>query len=495
MPIIEALLAQGDRDRKNAVTHEHPVYEAFKDAWDVLANAYDGTGGFKDGSYLYKFPREDDDKYTARTAQARYHNYVESLVELFTRYLTRSVTRETDSEDLADWWLDVDGRGTSIDDMIRDVVALALSSGHVGALIDKPTMEPGETRSEDTQPFVSLYAPLAIQDWILDARAGLRAVKLREAVTPVGFEDDADDQYLIWDDEMWARFDIEGVPIPEQAGAHELGRVPFEVFRPKRMKRHPFIGKPLISAHLVLAIFNRASEEDEVLRNQAFSQLIVSLPNDADADAIRQAQDLISSGGGTQKALVVPGTARYETPDMATAEAIRTNQEFLVREIYRMAHVPFRQDTREVESADAIRLQHQELNELLRGMANDLTQFEQNIARHYFGWQSTSPERADAAMEAANVSVQYPTEFFTRSLAGELEEWATAVAFGLGPTAEKAIKRRVAARVLEDADVETAEAIDAEIEAGAGQPGGRPGEQLRQSAQARLSALVEEDAA
>ena len=193
MPLVEDLVNLRDDEKRHAVIKRaHPLYSEFIDSWEVLTDAFDGVGGFKDGSYLYEFPREDASKYQARAAQARYHNYVESLVELFTRYLTRDVQRTTESEDLESWWQDVDGRGTNMDDMIRDVIMQGLATGHVGALVDKPVVEPGETRADDaTQPFISLYPPLAIQDWIWDPRDGIHAIKLREGVTPDTFDPDA----------------------------------------------------------------------------------------------------------------------------------------------------------------------------------------------------------------------------------------------------------------------------------------------------------------
>ena len=492
--IIDKLLTLSPDDRKAAVTREHPLYTHFADTWEVLANAYDGTGGFMDGGYLFEFPAEDSNKFAKRQQQSRYHNYVETLVELFTRYLTRQVVRETESQELQSWWRDVDGKGTDVGGYVRDIVTTGLAVGHVGTLVDKPEVSGGETKATDSaRPFLSVYSPLTIPDWLYDARDGIHAIKLREGITPTEFDpedagQEAPYQYLVWDREKWARFDVDGLPFG--SGEHKLGRVPFVVFRPKRMKRHPFLGKPLIPAQLVRAIYNRASEEDEVLRDQAFSQLIVSIPSDAPEDTEQKVSDRVGQGGGTQKALIIRGSATYETPDMQTAETLRENQSFLVREIYRMAHVPFRQDTKDVESAEAVRLQHAELNEMLRGMANDLTDLEQNISRLFFAWQSSNEAAAESAYQSAGVTVQYPDEFFTRDLVVELEEWAQAVAFDLGETAEKAIKRRVVSRVLPEVDQETKDAIEAELETGS--PSTNPVEQLRESARANLEQFTDE---
>ena len=189
MAIIENLVSLSEDDRKAAVLREHPLYKYFGDTWEVLSHAYDGTGGFMDGSYLFEFPAEDSAKFAQRKAQSRYHNYVETLVELFTRYLTRHVVRTTESEELEGWWSDVDGKGTDMGDYVRDIVTTALAVGHVGTLVDKPDEDIGETKATDTtRPFLSIYSPLTMQDWIYDKRDGIHGIKLRESVTPTEFD-------------------------------------------------------------------------------------------------------------------------------------------------------------------------------------------------------------------------------------------------------------------------------------------------------------------
>jgi hypothetical protein len=139
-----------------------------------------------------------------------------------------------------------------------------------------------------------------------------------------------------------------------------------------------------------------------------------------------------------------PGSVSYVTPDMGAPEQIRKNIEFLIREIYRMAHIRFERDSLDAQSGDAIRLQFTELNEQLANLATVLQDAEMAMAKAWFAW--THPgDRAtvDAAFDAANVTIQYPREFFLADMLDELQKWANAIKMDLGPTFEHYIKNRV----------------------------------------------------
>src|SRR6188508_3184526 len=88
LPVIK-----GD-DLDQVLQQRHPEYVQRVDDWHVLINAYEGAGGFRDGGYLFAFPRESQADYQRRQASARYHNYSAPIVDLVVRLLfTQSVRR------------------------------------------------------------------------------------------------------------------------------------------------------------------------------------------------------------------------------------------------------------------------------------------------------------------------------------------------------------------------------------------------------------------
>jgi hypothetical protein len=453
--------------RKAVLEREHPDYSAHKVAWEILLDAFEATGGFLDGGYLWPYPREEEPQFRERQQMARYHNYLETLVDLYVRQVfTQGVKRDSSDPAYNEWIEDVDGAGTPIDDYMRKFAAMSLVGGHSGTLCDKTREEPTGPRKVDetARVFLTLFPNTSIVDWRFRMNR-LVGVKLVEAAPPtelVAVEEASTQQWLLWDEEGWARFDTEAELI-EGDLTLALGRVPMVILRPKASQISLMRGRPIVpNANVIRALFNRCSEEDQVLRDQAFSVLTVSVPPEGD---VEQAKANLGAVVGTAKALVVKGTIDYKTPSMDVPQAIRDNMSFLVQEIYRAAHLRFKRDSLDAESAEAIRLQYTELNEMLQGLGKALAQAEREIARCYYAWTEATQEAAEQAFEAADPRAEYPKEFFLDALISDLEAWAAAIEMDLGLSMTKRIKKRAVRRIEPDMDPKDLKAIDDEIDA------------------------------
>jgi hypothetical protein len=481
--------------RADLLTTVHPDYTANVEHWQLMIDAFEGSGGFADGDYLWPYRNEAESDFLKRQKMARYHNYVETIIDLYCQHVfTREPERQTTSDELRDWWMDVDGHRTPMTAFLRASVALALAAGHTGILADQTQDEPAGPSKADqrARPFLARYLATSILDWRAND-ADLHGIKLKEAV-PVDSiaeplpEGEESERFLLWDKEGWARFNSKGEVI--DGDTPNLGVVPFELIRPKPSILRPFMGRSLFShGRIVQALYNRMSEEDEVLRNQAFSLLTVNVPADGDVES---AKKQIGTNVGTTSAIVVQGEAKYISPDMAVPEQVRMNITQIIRELYRVAHMRYERDSLQAESAEAIRLQFKELNEMLQGLAAELQRVEQQLARFYFLWTSPTPEAGEAAYEAANVTINYPDEFFLSDLLLDLEGWAQAIAMNLGPTMEKRLKKKAVRRIEPELQPDEAETIDAEIDALPTTQSALQGaaDAIREGAQKRLTGLV-----
>ena len=458
-----------------------------------MLNEFESSGGFLDGSYIWKFPNELVEDYNKRRAQARHHGYLESLVDVYVRHLfSQPPRRTTKSEGLKAFWANADGTGSTIDTFMRRAIALALVCGHSGVLVDATADKPqGPSRADQrARPFVTAYTAPAIRDWQLH-KSTLLGVKLQEAAPDGALLADPLSateaiQWLVWASDGWARFDATGDLI--DGGVPGLGQVPFAVLRPKPSMLRPFLGRPLIAnANLLKALFNRQSEHDQVIRDQAASLLTVEVNADGDVDRARKQ---LGSDYGTSRAVVVQGKVKYETPAMSVPEAVREAVKEITREIYRMAHMRFERDSLQAESAEAIRLQYTELNEMLQGVAAAAADVEQQLARFYFAWTEPTPAAAQAAYEAAHVTIEYADQFFMDDLETDLRAWAEAVAMSLGDTMTKRIKKRAVRRIEPEMPIPVLDAIDAEID-GMREPEsfGTIADQLRTGATQRLAVI------
>lgn len=468
--LASRILGLVEDDRKSVLKQTHALHDLYRDQWTVQTDAYVGSGGFLDGSYLWQYKRETSSDYLARKAQARYHNFAKTIVETYVRYvLGKPITRQTTSRELEAFWADVDGAGTDIQSLMVRWLRLALATGQHGALVDKTPDEPtGPSRADErARPMVTLYAPTAVLDWRIVGNV-LVGLKLAEAAPSGDILDGATNdgtQVLIWTPEEWARFTEDGelVTTQQPEGIHSLGRIPFVMLRPEQSAVHPFLGQSLLGdANVYKALYNRCSEEDEVLRGQSFSIFVIQANSPDDVERIKQQ---FSGEVGVTRAVVTSGTATYETPDQAVPEAIRKNITWLVQEIFRVAHIRFKRDSLDAESGESIRLQHSELNEMLVGTAQACRQAEIALARHFFDWTTPDLATSDRAFEQADVQVGYPSEFFIGDMLQDLEELSAVIALDFGATFERAQKKRMARRYDPSMDVATLADVDAEIDA------------------------------
>ena len=463
---VRPLVSEADEAKRGALlTREHPEYAAHKHPWTILIDAFEGDGGFLNGSYLWQYPRESAEDYRDRKAMARHHGYYESLVDLVVRYVfSPGIKRSSKSKEYDAFAADVDGAGTPIEDLMRRFAAMALVTGHAAVLVDKtPDEAEGPTKADEkARAICSIFTALAIPDWRFDQNV-LTVVKLLEAAPATDiFEDNASDpQYLFWDSEGWARFDADGELV--SADTPGLDLVPLVLLRPKPSYTSKMLGRALApNANVFRALFNRDSEEDEVLRAQAFSLLTVSVDKDAD---IQQVRESLGTETGATKALVVRGVIDYKTPDQNVPKAIRESRMSLVEELFRAAHVKFKTNSNDAESGESIRLQHSELNEMLQGLARALAVAEKQIAQYWFAWQSPTPQQAETDYLAAEVQAEYADEFFVDELIVDLEAWAEALRMDLGPTMAKRMKKAAVRRLDPDIPAEELATIDAEIDA------------------------------
>ncbi len=94
-----------------------------------------------------------DDDYELRRARTPVPEFVAEAVEIhLSKVYDQEVTRDGPA-DLVEWWKDVDGRGTPIDDWMRETIApLLLVLGCLDVCLDFPAVPPGEiirTRADE----------------------------------------------------------------------------------------------------------------------------------------------------------------------------------------------------------------------------------------------------------------------------------------------------------------------------------------------------------
>lgn len=441
----------------------HPIYDIFEDEWIKLGNVREGTGGFKDGTYLIAHPREWEDhnatnpkkptkKLKARRALAKYENLASSILEtkkssLFRESPNRRIgTGESpdDTHEIEAWWDDVDGARTHIDDAMPLWWDLAATFGHIVLYFElPPSGAVAETAADEPLPYVRIYTPLDIINWLVNDNGEIVSIKVIEAVQATDYTQMRPvTQYRVRviDDKGWRVYDQKTGTGIEQ-GEHQLGRVPFVFLYGKRRAILSDVGQSVLGdPRNYIDLFNLRSELRELLRNQTFSFLNVPLGSGVDAMSVETAQSLIGAQTGTANVLFSGLPAQMLTADAANVAAYQEEIQSTLREIYRDAGVQWEADGKGVEATGSLELKREELNTRLSAYADECQQTEYQLVDLWYRFRYGA-DQGPATLEKDEVSIHYPERFSATPFVDVLAEVQSAQTIGMPTEVMKTLRK------------------------------------------------------
>lgn len=420
-----------------------------KKDWQFLIDSYTGKGGFEDGSYLIKYPRESDDKFKRRKELAVYPNYVKKIVDTYISHLFKqSPIRETTPE-YEDFIQNVDKQGTYIDDFMRKAAKLSLIFGTVLVVVDRPRGK-ARTRLEEKQlgllPYAVIRLPYEVEDIQLDKYGNISRIVFKESEFYRSF---TSNEWIISKDK-------EGKQIID-SGSHELGIVPvvpvrwtdtvlpFDVFAPSFIQD---------IAQINFDLYNAISELREILRNITFPVLTLPIRDETTANQLSKltigTENFIPynpEGGGKPDFIAPP-------PEPAKIYLEYIN--FLISQMYKIVNLEFALGSQTGASGVALDFEFQQVNSLMSGMALHLEQAEYRIADIVARWNGET---------GFDGKIEYDKDFSFRDLERELKNAMDALSLQISQTFDAELKKKMAREILGDyVDESTLERIDKEVD-------------------------------
>jgi len=521
--------------------YTHPTYLTLQPVWQKLRDVREGTGGFLDGTYLVAHPREWADhtndnprvptkKLRARRTLASYENFAKTIVLSLKDALTREqpVRRVGEQPDvpqtpppeppkdgplpfakaappkparpakkpkgeetaLERWWENVDGAQTHIDDFMQTIWDLAATFGHVYVYMDRaPTPASVETAADEPMPFLRVYTPLDVWDWLTDDIGELSAIKFAELAPRENLETShrLDVQVRVVDRERWTLYDSKGARI--DGGAHSMGRLPvIPVFAQRRpMEAH--VGDSVLGdPKLYIDLYNLKSEVRELLRNQTFSILNIPLGTGPDAMTVEQAVAMIGSTKGTENALFSGLAASFIQADTGNIAAYHEEMQRTLRTIYRIASLTWEADSKDAEAEGSLKLKREDMNQRLAGYADELERADYLLAELFY----RATEGADVAvqkLEDDEVQIKYPDTFDMTPFEQVLEQAQAAMDLGMPALFLKELRKRLARKFdgMADLPPNVMDAIDQAIDSAPDDL--TPAEQTKQRTEMMVSAM------
>lgn len=388
-----------------------------------MDHAYEGTHGFRDGSYLVPHPREMF--YDRRRDFCFYTNFVRPITRamfepVFIEPAPRTV--DPDSSKFKTFIEDADNAGSSLQSITEDVILFARLHGIAFAVMDnfKEEDQPetaGEAEDQRVMPYLYTRTIEQVEEWKVDKFGNMKSITFIEA--SVWAKDTGDSEatehkrWIEWTEEeqiTWTK-DKDEKWVEVERVIHDLGKVPvvMVLFAKRKNKTVLLVNPPLYDAARVNhTMFNKDSEIREIERAQGFSQLYV------------QTDNINSLTVGANNVLGVPMDATippgYVSPDPGIQKELVAYQEKVRDDLFRVAEQNGVIGIRTAKSGEALAWEFYAHESVLQKSSSAATIFEGKVADIFMLYTN----------EKFTYTVEYPKKFQPRNkkeILGETAEY------------------------------------------------------------------------
>ena len=406
--------------------------------YQLLRDAYFGTGGFETGAYLSKHKRESEEDYTFRRNNAYYLNYfapiVNALVDpIFKKNPLRDYHGSAERI-IKSFSLDADAAGTNIQIFIKRAAVMAKVYGISFIIVDNARNVDSRSQQEMLQrrqfPYAYVLEPDNLEEYGIDKTGDLEYIKFKE----IAHIESGTIQYryVYFDRTAWK---IWGDGIALQQGTHNLGCVPVvplfsRMLEQKTMRPAPEL---LPIARTAKALYNHCSWLGEILRNQTFP--LLTIPS-------LDAKDLVI---GTNNALGYNPDYSHEpnfiAPPSDPATILQNQIASLAQEMYRMANLSFIiSTTQNNNSGIARQWEFERTNQQLANFAAQCAHAETAMMNLVAKWVN----------EDITYTVAYPDNFGIVDVTEELTQAQAVLDMGLGDGLREEVLKKVMAAYCPD---------------------------------------------
>lgn len=406
---------------KNVGKRKHPQYDEKAKLWNFLLASYRGGMGMQgragmsdadvrdlkpNGYYpgLFPWPAESAKKYIIRVAMTPYAPYARRIVNTFVNYVTRETPERKGDEAYRDLYSDVNMRGMDMTAFVRHCLTMQRVLGEFNVLIDMPAIKTTPLSRYDEvfqgiRPYAVALMPQNIVDWSVGANNRYEWVLLETSwiVSSVAAEKPyTHTRRTYYDAQYWQVYDKDERGQWEliESGQHPCGEVPIARIATNNYDFNPETPESWFYdlADMNREIYNLDSIDVENFHNQSHGQLI--LPMDAASGAQEQGRRASASEAWTETP-EENGISRYIQTTGVEHTSIKDKTQDRREEMFRLAGLYHRVQTRQIETADAKKWDHQEMNQFLAAFAETAELTEKEIVRVAGLWRGVKDATVD----------------------------------------------------------------------------------------------------
>lgn len=425
---------------------------ARNDEYELLHDAYYGTGMFAAGGALQKHPREDTKNYTFRQQLSYFLNHTAPIINACVDPIFKdTISRDYNESELFETFLnDVDRLGTTLQEFMRYNSTQAKIYSVMYILVDNVS-EIGETVADQVNnrqlPYLVAIEPKSVYKWLTN---DIGELDLFTYTTTV-FDDEgkAKTQYHEWTRTSWTLKNDEEKIIA--TGEHNLGKVPIVQWFGRSSRKIDILPPPeyLAIARTNHQVYHLCSLLTQILNMQTFSTL--TLPDNG------QGVDDITLG--TNNVLMYPAESSHApafiAPDRGPAEIIMAVIKMLVDDMYRLSGINSVIGVQEAKSGVAKQWDFERTNQRLADFSVQCESAEKDIIELFELWTNMN----------VDYKCDYPREFKINDITDSLAQSQAVLDLGLGSNTLKVeTGKKVLDSYMPNIEPETFDEIVAEIE-------------------------------
>lgn len=426
--------------------------------YDLLYDAYTGSGGFLDGSYLFQHKREDVMDFAIRKQQARYSNFTRVIVNsLVNPIFKKTIIRDYDGNDMLDAFVeDVDGLGTSLNTFMRKAAKWARLYSKVFIVMDNFTEEQMAANQQDAIerrqfPYLYVVRPNQVTDYICDKYGCFSSFsyKVRSKMSKTDLKENTEYEEWTWTADTW---EMKGEKHIAQTGENPLGLVPVITLSAVDDEEDNPLPVPDM-LHIARAnrdLYNRDSEKREILRNQCFPVLVYPMT----PAAASRAKQLDANGQelgldiGTNNMLNVDAQSghmpAFIAPPMEPVTVLQTEISNIIDDMFRQANLTSVLAIQTKQSGVAKQWDFEETTNVLADAAENCESTELRIFSMFQQWTNT---------EISDLKIKYPRSFNITDIEDELTKAQQMKDLMVGgPVVQREVDRKAAQIYFSDID-------------------------------------------
>ncbi len=311
--------------------------------YDLVRDAYHGTGGFRNGLYLASYPNEMD--FSQRVGYSFYLNYFRPIIDALVNPIFGSgPERISENEDYNIFEKDCNLKGDSLTRFMRRCATLSKRDGVVFIVMDNFSDIPanaGDARKARKLPYIYVKKAQDCVYYKTDKFGKLIEIALKEHSGDSTKNGEENTVYRKWTAMEWgvyAKFDSSKELFEEllQSGANSIGELPVIPLLSGDPEEDPVLPTPPLYdiARINVAIFNIWSEAREIMRKAGFPTLAIPM------DSGKKPQDInVGAGNIIGYPMGASQAPEYITPNTDIIKIYTDSANMLKEEIYRQAKI------------------------------------------------------------------------------------------------------------------------------------------------------------